>query len=81
MEEQPPWRALQAFHCSHNCISSMDPSLRLLPALQVACPADRMQYASISPCCFQVLLQCQTGKSMAPHTAKFLRLDASHSSG
>jgi hypothetical protein len=37
MEEQPLWRALIAFHCSHNCISAMDPSLRLLPALQVAC--------------------------------------------
>ena len=39
MEEQPPWRALTAFHCSHNCISAMDPSLRLLPALQVGLSA------------------------------------------
>jgi hypothetical protein len=35
IEEQPSWRALKAFHCSHNGISSMDPSLRLLPVLQV----------------------------------------------
>lgn len=35
INEVPSWRALQVLECGHNCIAAMDPSLLLLPALQV----------------------------------------------
>jgi hypothetical protein len=81
MEEQPPWRGLTAFHCSHNCISAMDPSLRLLPALQVAfllaASEVRPLLATDLNCCCSATAVCQQ-RCLPPGTSVFMHVVSSN---